>query len=74
MKISQINNTNFKSGTVTLNRIGRENIRSVEAIKKIAEDKDMDIIISKNKKSKEVVFIKALYDYTVKSPENSLDV
>ena len=51
MKVSQINKTNFKAGSLTLNRIKPEKFYSYESIKKIAEDKNMDIFIIKNQKS-----------------------
>ncbi len=48
MKISQIDSTNFMASTFQLQRVNAKKIKSLEAIKKIAEDKNVDIFILKN--------------------------
>lgn len=52
MNIDKVNNVKFEAGNVRLKRISAEKISSYDAIKKIAEDKGMDIFISKNKETK----------------------
>ncbi len=52
MNIDKVNMTNFGAGNVQLTRIAPESIPSLKAIKKIAEDKGMDIFITKNKETK----------------------
>jgi hypothetical protein len=52
MKLSQIDRTNFSAGLIQLKRVNKNKIASIDAIKKIAEDRDIDIFISKNQKSK----------------------
>ncbi|MCR5265411.1 MAG: hypothetical protein K6E29_02305 [Cyanobacteria bacterium RUI128] len=52
MKIDKVDNVKFEAGKINLKRVSADNITSYEAIKNIAEDKGMDIFISKNKKSK----------------------
>ncbi len=52
MNIDKVNMTIFGAGNVQLTRIAPESVSSLKAIKKIAEDKGMDIFISKNKESK----------------------
>ena len=52
MNIDKVNTVKFEAGNVHLKRVCTEKIPSYEAIKKIAEDKGMDIFISKNKESK----------------------
>ena len=51
MKVSQINKTNFCAGSIFLNNINKNQFKSFDAIKKIAEDKNIDIFISKNENS-----------------------
>jgi len=53
MNINKIDNTNFTAGNVFLKRINSEkSIKCYDSIKKLAEDKDMDIFITKNKETK----------------------
>lgn len=49
MKIEKTNIANFGAGNIYLKRVPSDNIPSLKAIKKIAEDKGIDIFISKNK-------------------------
>lgn len=53
MNINKINNTNFESGNVFLKRIDSEkSIKCYDLIKKLAEEKDIDVFITKNKETK----------------------
>jgi len=52
MHVDRTDNINFGAGNVYLKRVNPENVLSYKAIKKIAEDKGMDIFISKNKETK----------------------
>lgn len=53
MIINKIDNTNFGAGNVFLNRINSENtLKCYNSIKKLAEDKGIDIFITKNKETK----------------------
>ncbi len=53
MIINKSDNTNFGAGNVFLKRINSENtIKCYNSIKKLAEDKGMDIFITKNKETK----------------------
>ncbi len=53
MIINKIDNTNFKAGNVYLKRIdSQKSIQCYDAIKKLAEDKSMDIFITKSKETK----------------------
>ena len=52
MQISKVDNTTFKAGNVHLERINNSNVPTIfKTMKKIAEDKNIDIFISKNKES-----------------------
>ena len=52
MQINKIDNTIFKAGTVHLERVNNANAPTIfKTMKKIAEDKNIDIFISKNKES-----------------------
>ena len=52
MRIEPISQTNFNAGSVKLRNINIEGLYTYDAIKKIAENRDIDISIAKNKKSK----------------------
>ena len=52
MNIRKADNINFGVGNVFLKRISSDNIPSYGAIKKLAEDKNIDIFITKNKETK----------------------
>lgn len=52
MQVTRTNNVKFGAGDVYLRRVAAENIPSYNAIKKIAEDKSMDIFITKSKETK----------------------
>ena len=47
MKVSQISQTNFMAGSIYLKNIDANKVKCYEAIKKMAEDKDIDIYIIK---------------------------
>ena len=52
MKINSVNKINYGAGNVVLKRINEESLASYKAIKKIAEDKGIDVFIAKGKDSK----------------------
>jgi DNA-binding protein Fis len=52
MRIDKLNTTNFTAGNVSLDKITPENFHSYSSIKKLAEDKEIDVFISKNSESK----------------------
>ena len=52
MHIDKINNLTFEAGNVRLNGIQQKSLYTFDSIKKIAEDRGVDIFISKNKASK----------------------
>lgn len=57
MHISQIDgNVSSMAGTVSINNIKPEHLYSYNAIKKIAEEKGIDIFISTNKKTKKLPY------------------
>ena len=60
MKILQIENMNFKSGTVHICNINKDALYSYNAVKKFAEEKCMDLFIIKNS-IKSSTFDKNLY-------------
>lgn len=52
MHVYRTNNIKFGAGDIYLKRVAAENIPSYNAIKKIAEDKGIDVFIAKNKDTK----------------------
>ena len=48
MRIGKINNTNFKAGEIGLKNIDSKNLKTLESIKKLAEDYGIDIYIYKS--------------------------
>jgi len=51
MHIQSINNINYK-GTIKLKNISLDKLHTYDAIKKIADDKNIDVFITKNNNSK----------------------
>ena len=51
MKVSQVTKTNFTAGSIYLKNIDSNEIKSLNAIRKIAEDKNIDFFISKREDS-----------------------
>ena len=49
MKLLRIEKTNFTAGNIRLKNLPENNLQTLDAIKKIAEDKDIDIFIGQNK-------------------------
>jgi len=51
VKVSQIDKTNFCAGSLFLKDINKNQFQCFDAIKKIAEDKNVDVFISKKENS-----------------------
>ena len=51
MKVSQISQTNFSAGSIYLKNIDSNKLKCYDAIKKMAEDKNIDIFLSKREDS-----------------------
>ena len=52
MRIEQINNTNFGAGNVILKNMRPEQLCTFDSIKKIAEEKGIDVFITQKSKPK----------------------
>lgn len=52
MNINKINNIKFEAGNVYTNKINDNSLKSYNAIKKIAEEKNIDVYISRNHESR----------------------
>ena len=66
MKVSQISCTNFMAGSVRLNNINVDKLHTFDAIKKLADDKNLNISILHNKDS-ELLFNEHFYTVTAKN-------
>lgn len=61
MNIASISNLSFQAGNVKLKNFFPEDLYNYETVKKIATEKDVDIFISKNKKSRKAVPFSNIY-------------
>ena len=65
MHIMSVNNTNFQGGNVKLRNINPRELHTYEALKKIAEDRYIDISIAPHTRSKHFLQ-EAVYTVTAK--------
>ena len=61
MRISKINNTNIKAGSVNTYNLNPKNLLCYDALSKIAEDRQVDIYITKHNGNKQYLPLDNLY-------------